>query len=200
MCSQRSSRSNTAGFTYAEFLVAGAVAVVVTASALVAYIAAERATAASSAKIEATAQARRALDWVVRDVREGVSWEIALAGNAPSSSHIKFRKVEDWDMANNTTFLLSANYTEYTYYSGNDTLVRNLLDLSNATLMTNTFYNITRDPFYTYNISSGTVVPLTGGELVNCGKIVVSVTAESRYKTGIFVNTTLESEVRLRNG
>jgi len=192
------SPSKSRGFTYAEFLVAGAIAVIIATAGLYVYISGERATAASSAKLAATAEARRAMDWIVRDVREAVSWEMASAGNSPSDSHIKFRKVEGWDMANNTTFLLTANYTEYSYLAADDMLVRNLLDLSNNTLQTHSFRNITQEPFYAYNVS-GDVVALNSGDLLTTPKVIVRIMSESFYKPSLSVNTTLESEVRLRN-
>lgn len=196
MCFRPLELNRRRGFTYAEFIVAGAIAVVLSTVILSIYVSGERATSLSSAKLDRTAEARRALDWIIRDVREAVSWEMASSANAPSASHIKFRKVEDWDMVNNSTYLLSANYTEYTYNATENTIVRNLLDLSNNTIQEHHFYNITTAPFYMYD--GGSLVALSTALGTN-STLVVRITSAAEYKPGELVNTTIESEVRLRN-
>jgi len=148
----------------------------------------------SSARADQQGEVRRTLDWIVNDIRQTVSWEIA--NNSPSPEHIKFRQVEGWNTATDT-FLLSANYIEYTFDINTNTVTRSLVDGSGNTLQSWVFNNIVQAPFSTIN-SSGLTVPLNSGDLLTSTKIVVLISGQNQIR-GKTITYSLTEEVKIRN-
>ncbi len=153
--------------------------------------------AASATKIDVQSEVRRSMDWITRDVRQAVSWDIADASNTPSDTHIKFRRVEGWNTTSEL-LLLSSNYTEYTYDGNNDTITRRLSDASNNTIQTWALNNITQVPFYTRD-GSGSVVALNGGDLLTSRKLVVLIQGSKPIKGSLNATSVLTEEVKIRN-
>lgn len=153
--------------------------------------------AASAAKIDVQSEVRRSMDWITRDVRQAVSWDIAEASNSPSDMHIKFRQVEGWNTTSEL-LLLSSNYTEYSYDTFNHTVTRRLSDSSNNTIQTWTLNNIMQAPFYTMD-GSGSVVSLNGGDLLTSRKLVVLIHGSKPIKGSLNATSVLTEEVKIRN-
>lgn len=59
----------------------------------------------SSERNNLQSEVRRIIGWIIKDVRQTVSWDIA--NNNPAPGYIKFRQVTGWDTTNNV-FLLSS--------------------------------------------------------------------------------------------
>ncbi|MFH1457911.1 MAG: hypothetical protein ABIG31_01940 [Candidatus Omnitrophota bacterium] len=189
--------SQGCGFTIIEVLCSVTVASFIVGVLFYALSSAEYSRAASAAKIEVQSEVRRSIDWIVKDVRQAVSWEIADADNSPSNTHIKFRKVEGWNTTAET-FLLSADYTEYTYDSGDDRITRRLSDSDDETKQTWSLNHIQRAPFYTLD-GSGNVVALNGGDLLTSRKLVIDIRGSKPIKGSLNATATLIEEVKIRN-
>ncbi|MCM8796721.1 MAG: hypothetical protein NC923_02405 [Candidatus Omnitrophica bacterium] len=153
-------------------------------------------TALSSTKANLQASLRYALDWIVKDVRQSVSWDVA--NNKPSSSYIKFRQVQGWDTTADT-FLLSSYYLEYIYDPNAHTITRRLSDATNNTLQTWVFHNITQPPFSTVN-SSGTIVALNSTDLLTSRVLIIQISGETQVNIHTSTSYTLTGEVKIRNG
>jgi hypothetical protein len=141
----------------------------------------------NSARGNLQSEVRRTIGWIIKDIRQAVSWDIA--NNSPTPSYIKFRQVTGWDTANNT-FLLSDYYIEYTYNAVNNTIIRRTSDLSNNTIGIWTLNNIITAPFSTMN-SLGEIVPLNNSDLLTSKQLIITISG------GTY---SLTEEVQIRNG
>jgi len=150
----------------------------------------------NSTRADLQAEVRRTMDWIVRDVHQAVSWEIA--NNSPSPSYIKFRQVTGWDTVNKT-FLLSNNYIEYIYYPDSSTIIRRKSDLNNNTIGTWTLNYVTASPFFTIN-SSGAIVPLNNNDLLTSKQLVITISGQKQVIGAQNTTYTLTEEVQIRNG
>ncbi len=150
----------------------------------------------SSARGSLQSEVRRTIGWIIKDIRQAVSWDIA--NNSPTPSYIKFRQVTGWDTANNT-FLLSDYNIEYTYNSANNTIIRRTSDLNNVTIGQWTLNNVIAAPFFTVN-SLGEIVPLNNSDLLTSKQLVITISGEGQVLG--MPNTTyiLTEEVQIRNG
>ena len=147
----------------------------------------------SSAKVAAQSQARMVSDWVSRDLRQTVVWE--LANNSPSATHMKFRPVLGWDIAGDT-YQLDANYIEYSYDGVADTLTRDSIDGAGTVLNSRVFNSIVTQPFFTRN-DAGDLIPLDNS--VGTSKKVVtliSVNKVSDKGVNSIISLTLETKIR----
>jgi type II secretory pathway pseudopilin PulG len=163
----------------------------------------------STAKIEAQAEIRRAMDWIVNDVRQTVSYSIGaggVAGNDPSSAHIKFKKVIDYDTAGSGSALLG-NFIEYTYDPNANTITRTDLDTNQNWIFSNIVLNeppFDAGVFYT-RLSSGEIVaidPIISGDnspVYQTGNLVVVLTGQKQANASENVNCVLKEEVKIRN-
>jgi hypothetical protein len=154
----------------------------------------------SSTKVDLQAEVRRTMDWITKDVRQSVSWEIADAvNNNPSDTHIKFRQVQGWNTTSDT-YLLNGNYTEYTYNAGSNTITRRVSDASNNTLQTWNFNNIMQAPFYTRDSGSNTV-PLTGhsSDLLTSRRLIIVIAGQKQVRGSTNTTYALTEEVKVRN-
>ena len=185
------------GFTIVEVFCSAIVTSFIVAVLFYTLSSGEYSRAASAAKIDVQSEVRRSMDWIVKDVRQGVSWDMADVSNSPSDTHIKFRKVEGWNTTSDL-LLLSDNYTEYTYDATNHTITRRLSDASNNTLGTWTLNNIMQSPFYTLD-GSGNVVSLNGGDLLTSRKVVVVINGSKTIKGSLNATAELTEQVKIRN-
>lgn len=164
----------------------------------------------NAAQIEVQSEVRRAVDWIAKDVRQTVSWNIASTSNNPSSTHIKFKKVVGYDTAGGGSVVLSNNFTEYTYDSVLKKITRTELN-PNGSCVQNpdgsyrvwTFRNIIQAPFYTNNNGSIIVIdPLSpGGDspIFQTGNLVIILVGQKPVKSGLNATYTLSEEVKIRN-
>jgi type II secretory pathway pseudopilin PulG len=185
------------GYSFLEVLVAALVSGALIGTILLALNSGQLTDALSSAQSELQAEARRSIDWIAQDARQAVGWDMANAGNDPSVSHIKFRKVEGWDIANNT-FRLSANFTEYGFDANTTTLTRRLSNAANATLQTWIFNNITQAPFYTLDTSNNTVA-LNSADLLTSTKLLLRIATEKPVRGMFNATVNMTEEVKIRN-
>ncbi len=164
----------------------------------------------SSAQSDLQAEARRAMDWITKDVREAVIWDIAATTNSPSATHIKFRPVQGWDDTAKTYSLKKAEsgidyyyYIEYNYVLATKIITRTetkvrVSDLAIVATSSWSLNNIIAAPFYTPN-SSGGLDSLTSADLLSRGKLVVKIVGQKQVRGATNVNFTLTEEVKIRN-
>jgi len=151
----------------------------------------------STAKVNLQSEVRRAIDWIVKDTRQAVSWDIA--NNNPTHSYLKFRQVTGWDTVNNT-FLLSDYYIEYTYNSINNTIVRMKRDLSDNILGTWVLNNVFAPPFFTRDTSGNVVALDNKNDLLTSKQLVITVSGQSQVTNSETITYSLTQEVEIRNG
>lgn len=184
------------GLTIIEVLLVAFIMSVVTAILFYAMNAGQVSNTLISAKADLQAEVRRTMDWIIKDVRQSVSWEIA--NNGPTENYIKFRQVTGWDTVNNT-FLLSDYYIEYTYDALSNTITRRTSDLLNNTIGTWLLNYAVASPFFTMN-SLGTVVPLNKDDLLTSKQLVVTISGAKQTIGAQNTTYTLTEEVQIRNG
>lgn len=149
----------------------------------------------SSAKADLQAEVRRTIDWIIKDVRQTVSWDIA--NNNPSDAYIKFRQAQGWDTTNNV-LLLNSDFIEYVYDANAKTITRKGLDAGGNTIQAWTFNNIISPPFYTIN-SGGAVVALNSTDLLTSRRLVVVISAQKQVKGALNTSCSLTGEIKIRN-
>ncbi|MFH0827324.1 MAG: hypothetical protein V1923_05535 [Candidatus Omnitrophota bacterium] len=185
------------GFTLVEVFCSAIVISFIVGVLFYALSSGEYSRSVSAAKIDVQSEVRRSMDWITRDVRQAVSWDIADASNSPSDTHIKFRRVEGWNLTSDL-LLLSTNFTEYTYDSSNYTVTRRMSDSSNNTIQTWILNNIQQAPFYTLD-GSGGIVSLNGGDLLTSRKLIVLINGSKPIKGSLNATSVLTEEVKIRN-
>jgi prepilin-type N-terminal cleavage/methylation domain-containing protein len=189
-------RNRINGFTIIEVLFVCAILAIIMAIFLYTMSAGQVSFSANSAKAELQAEVRRSIDWIIKDVHQSVSWEIA--NNNPTSSYIKFRQVTGWDTVNNT-FLLSDYYIEYNYDATAKTITRRTSDLNNSTIGSWTLNYVTASPFFTIN-SSGAIVGLNKSDLLTSKKLIITVSGLKQVLGAQNTTYSLTEEVMIRNG
>jgi len=148
-----------------------------------------------TAKVDLQANVRQTIDLILRDVRNTVSYDINA--NAPTNSHIKFRKIEGTDA--NGDFIFSDEYLEYNYDPDAKKLTRSVIDSENNVLSSREINNITAPPFHTRD-AGGNMIDLTEGAMSNPPRLVIIVTQEAQLRGSESIIYTLEEEVKIRNG
>jgi hypothetical protein len=148
----------------------------------------------SSAKALACSQARRVCDWISRDLRQAVVWD--LANNNPSATHIKFRPVLGWDITGNT-YQLDVDYIEYSYDANTHTLTRNQLNNASVVLKSWVFNNVTAQPFFMRD-SFGNLIALDNS-IGTSKKVIVVLSVQNQASNGLSFNASLTSEIKIRN-
>jgi len=148
----------------------------------------------SSTKVAAQSEARRVSDWIARDLRQAVVWD--LANNNPTSVHIKFRPVLGWDIAGNS-YQLDDKYIEYVYDGNVDTLTRNIVDSAGGVLKSWVIKDVVASPFFTRD-GSGNLIALDNS--IGVSKKVVSVITVTKVsRKGVASTVSLTAETRIRN-
>ena len=167
------------------------------------WITAELSGTLSSSKVDLAADLRSIANWIAKDARQTICWEIAAPANNPLSSHIKFRKITGWNITNDEP-QLGSNYIEYSFDASAKTITRT--DSAEPTKSWK-FYNITQVPFYTYN-SSGTLVvidpptPSDSSPLLTSKRLVVKLIGQkevNRFNHTYTLSIPLNLEVKIRN-
>ncbi len=201
---------NRRGFTIIEALLVTAIISLLMGSVFYLLSAAQSSRFFSSAKTEVQSEVRRAMDWIVNDVRQTVSWSIGaggVGGNNPLSTHIKFQKVTDYNTAGSGSAVLG-NFIEYTYDSVAKTITRTDPGTSPGSW---TFRNIIFNEapfdsgvFYT-KLSDGSIVvidPVNTGDnspVYQTGNLVIVITGQKQVNGASNISYTLSEEVKIRN-
>lgn len=148
----------------------------------------------SSAKVLSQSEARRASDWVTRDLRQ------AQLGNlAPFASHtsIRFNPVLGVNTSDGTYILDYGVFIEFIYDESAHTFTRNLLDGAGGVSQSWVFDDVVEHPFFTRD-GSGNLIDLDNSVLTT--KNVVSViTVTKTSGKGVVVTTSLTAETKIRN-
>jgi type II secretory pathway pseudopilin PulG len=160
----------------------------------------------STAKIEVQSEVRRAMDWIVKDLRQTVNWSIGSSANSPLSTHIKFQKVINYDTSGSGSAVLG-NFIEYTFDPNANTITRTDLGVNQSW----TFRNISLNssPFnsgiFFTKLSDGSVVaidPVVAGDnspVYQTGNLVIVITGQKQANTVANISYTLKEEVKIRN-
>lgn len=191
----RAWRGKNKGFTLVEILLAAIILSVLIGISVYAVHAVHVTFNLALASKELQAEVRRNLGWIIKDVRQAVSWDIA--NNNPAQDYIKFRQVTGWDTINNT-FLLSDYYIEYTYDNANHRILRRTSDLDDNTISEWVLNNVNNEPFATLN-TSGEIVPLNNSDLLTSKRLVINISGQSS-QSGLQDGYSLTEEVQIRNG
>lgn len=202
---------NKRGISIVEVLLVSVITGLLMGSIFYLLSVAQSSRAQSTAKSEAQSEVRRAMDWIVNDVRQTVSWSIGaggVGGNDPSSTHIKFQKVIGYNTAGSGSALLG-NFIDYTYDPNANTITRT--DLGTNPPGSWTFRNIVLNEspfnsgvFYT-RLSNGDIViidPVITGDnspVYQTGNLVIVITGQKQVSATVNVSYTLKEEVKIRN-
>jgi type II secretory pathway pseudopilin PulG len=153
----------------------------------------------SSAKMEVQSEVRRAMDWIVNDVRQTVNWSIGSNTNNPLSTHIKFKKVIGYSTAGSGSAIFG-DFIEYTYDSVANTITRADLGTGRSWVLN----NIVQAPFYT-RLSDGSVAvidPVSPGNdspVFTTGNLVIVIAGQKQVQGASDISYVLNEEVRIRN-
>lgn len=191
------------GFTIAEVLVVAFILGLIFTALFQVLNVGQLAYIASTERIYLQSGVRRTLDWIVRDVRQGIAGGIlggSIGDNSPSVDKIKFKKVLTYNITNNY-ITLDDNFIEYAYNADTHVIKRRRLDAEgNETGNPSnwTFHNITEAPFYTRDITTGVVSPLDKSGIESNKNLVVNITGQ-RVRGALNLTLTLREEVKIRN-
>jgi type II secretory pathway pseudopilin PulG len=190
---------NKRGFNIAEALLVTAIIGLLMGSIFYLLSAAQSSRFFSSAKTEVQSEVRRAMDWIVNDVRQTINWSIGSNANDPSNTHIKFKKVIGYSTAGSGSALFG-DFIEYTYDSNTNTITRTDLGTNQSWA----FRNIVQAPFYT-RLLDGSIVaidPVSPGNdspVFTTGNLVVVIVGQKQVNGASNISYTLSEEVKIRN-
>lgn len=186
------------GFTVIELLIAGMILAVILTGLFMTLNIGQFSYPITSAKLHLQSEVRLAMDWIIKDLRQTISWNIASVENAPSTIHIKFN-LWTWNSSTHT-WELGTDYIEYDYDSNLEKLTRRYVDtFGNPTTLE--FNNIIEAPFYTTYIGTGDPSnTLDADQLRNDRKLIIVISGRKYVRGSLYVPFTLESEVKIRNG
>lgn len=179
------------GLTLIEILVSAFVLLIIITALFLSLTTGEFSHSLSSAKVDLQAKVRRAMDWMVKDVRQTNLIEINT--NNPSGNHIKFKQVRGINNATGS-YALSSNYIEYSYDNITDGLTRNEVNASGSILRSWVFSNISEASFYT---APG--VLLAPGDVLASKKLIITVSGTTQVRNSLNLNYSLTEEVKIRN-
>jgi len=189
---------NKRGFTIVEVLVAAFVGAAMVSVTFYIFMTGTTLHDISSTKVLAQSEARRASDWISRDLRQAVGWD--LVNNTPGPAHIKFRPVFGPDIASGVGYQLDANYIEYDYDINSQKLTRNLLDSTGAVLNSWEFNDIMSQPFFLRDIS-GNLIALNKNDLMAMTRkrIVTLISVTKISNRGLNITVSLAAETTIRD-
>lgn len=183
------------GFTLVEMMVVCLIVCGVTGALFMALSAGDASFAVNAEKVTLQAKVRTVSDWIARDLRNAISWEINA--NSPSAVYVKFN-LWDWD-ASAHTWALGTTYVEYAYDTSAHTLSRRRLDNLGSVLEETVFTEITAAPFYTSYVSESNN-QFDSSALLSNRMLVVVIRSEHLVRGQRNLSYTLVSEVKIRNG
>lgn len=177
------------GFTLVESLIVVFVLGIVMGGLFLTFNVGQASFPATSARLEAQSEARNAMNWIMKDLRQAINYKIA-ENNATSD----YLRINLWEW-NNSTYQWDINNNVYVEYFYNDTTRKLTRKYTNALggISTLEFNDIVEAPFYTNYTTK------TYAEGIH-NKIIVAVSVEKTLRGGLSVPFTLISEVKIRNG
>lgn len=190
---------NKRGFTISEGLLVTAIISLLFGGVFYILSAAQSSMHISSAKTEVQSEVRRAMDWIVNDVRQTVNWSIGSNVNNPTSTHIKFKKVTGYSPEGSGSAELS-DFVEYSYDPGTNIITRFDADANRSWV----FRHIRQATFST-RLPDGSVVvidPVISGNdspVFTTGNLVVFIKGQKEAQGGSSISYTLTEEVKIRN-
>lgn len=200
-------------FALIEILLVVALVSLVTGGFFYLYNSAESARLVSIAKTEVQSEVRRAMDWIVNDLRQTTTASITDINNSPpsTSTHIKFKKVTGYSVKAGVPSPDFGNFIEYTYNSDSKTITRT--DPGNSPgswsfnniviqLQDDTTQALVDHPIFNTRLLDGSIVPLTQGVIITAGNLVIEITGKKEVKLSLKtfdVVYILKEEVNMRN-
>ncbi|MHB8155622.1 MAG: hypothetical protein ACYDFR_06210 [Candidatus Omnitrophota bacterium] len=165
----------------------------------------------SIAKTEVQSEVRRAMDWIVSDVRQ--TTPASIINNLPPnpSTHIKFQKVIGYSVKGGIPSPDFGNFIEYTYDSGSKTITRT--DPGNSPgswtfnniviqLSDDITHVLVNHPIFNTRLLDGSIEPLTPVSLITERNLVVEIIGKKEVKLPlrtIDVVYLLKEEINTRN-
>jgi len=190
------------GFSLVEVLVTTLILSVIFSALIVTLNIGQASFAASNSKIIIQSQVRMAMDWVVKDLHQSISWNVASTispNNNPTTKHLKFH-LWSWNSVTNT-WDLSADYIEYNYDDTLNKLTRTFYNDTTKTNMVIEFQNIVEDPFYTTYIGPGDPGNILDvDQLRNNRTLTIVISGEKLVRGTLYMPFALQTEVKIRNG
>jgi prepilin-type N-terminal cleavage/methylation domain-containing protein len=186
------------GFTALEILIATLILSVALGAVFFTFSTGELSFQVTREKVQLQSRLRAAMGWVMKDLHQAISWNVADPVNLPGVSHLKFNT---WVWDNGAgTWALSTDYVEYTYDAVNKRLRRSFVPAigSAATI---DFNDIAEPPFYTTYIGPNNPAnQLDADQLRNSRVLIVVIRGQKAVRGTLTVPFSLISEVKIRNG
>lgn len=190
-------KGNILGFTLVELLITALLLTIVLAALFATLNVSHYSYSVTSTKLDLQSKVRLAMDWIVKDVRQSVSWNIASDTNVPSTTHLKFNlwtwntTANDWD--------LSEDYIEYSYDPDLKKLARLSVEVAgnNSTIE---FNDIDEAPFYTTYLGPGDASNVLDKNQLLLGQLIIVIRGRKNVRGSLYVPFNLMSEVMIRNG
>ncbi len=148
----------------------------------------------NSANVDMRSNVRVAINWIVKDARQAVNWDIA--NNNPGSSHLKFRRVNGLNI-DTGEYLLDEDYIEYNYDASSFKIVRNLVNSEGNIIRSWEFNNINQAPFYTQHNEE--VQEFNENSFRDNGKLIVIISGQKEIRGEMNADFSLRSDVKVRN-
>jgi hypothetical protein len=98
----------------------------------------------------------------------------------------------------NKQYVLSPEYVEYVYDAGTNVLTRNIVDSSGNIVNSWFFQDIISPPFFTFD-TLGNVIPL-GTEIQQSRMLIILIKVQKQARGGVNIDSTITTEVKIRNG
>lgn len=192
---------NKRGIGIVEVLLVTAITSLLMGSIFYLLSVAQSSRALSTAKSEVQSEVRRAMDWIINDLRQTVSGSIGSKDNNPLSTHIKFQKFIGYSVKAGIPSPDFGNFIEYTYDSNSKTITRTDFSTNQSWV----FRNIIYAPFYT-RISNGVIAaidPVNPGEnspvfKESSANLVIDIRGQKQVSPTLNASYTLKEEVAIR--
>lgn len=189
------------GFSLIEALISVFILSIVIAGTFMSLRVGEMTFALNPEKIDLQTKSRTIMDWIAKDLRSSVSWNVANSDNdsenPPSDSYLKFRQVTGIDI-NTGQYLLADSCIEYVYDSSTSALSRNVIDAAGNSTNIWKYTDFSIAPFYTFD-STGSVLPMNKGDLLTSEKVIIRLSARKFIRGNIIMPYDLTAEVKIRN-
>lgn len=197
---QHISLNNPGGFSLIEMLVVVAIMTTIVAGVFTVIQTGHLSTSVATAELAVRAELRRAMDWLIKDVRQSRRTDFGNAANNPTSSHIKFQLVTGYVPASDAVSI-SPNVIEYTYDSNAKTMTRKETQPSGAAASW-VFRYIEQAPFYTRTCDGCAPVEINANNatpVLQSGNLVIQLLGKKSFLNAVTSAFTLNEEVRMRN-
>lgn len=190
---------NNKGLTVVEILIVCFILVVLLAGLLFTLITGQNSFAVTQAKLELQSELRMVIDWIARDLRETIPFDVSGANDPsyiPTTGYLRFHLWE-WQSGG---WVISDDFIEYIYDANQETLTRRHTE-NGVVTSTHVFSNIIEPPFYTQSQYTGdSVNELNPDTLHSTGRLIIVISGERNVRGTLNIPLRLISEIRIRNG